>query len=177
MWEPMCSSGQGLLHSSIVKSLAWDVAGFSRPIRWYSEPLQLTHISIERVKLVPGLFPRTWLATPSLWHIWRRFSLCYVVSTWRHCHLTPGQEKTEATRRDSAFGQLMENCVPAWITIKHTSGMCKEKPTGGLGPAAGELASWQQYYQPHKLRYKVSMINYNFQSEPQRTKASRGLPC
>lgn len=100
MWEPMCSSGQGLLHSSIVKSLARDIAGFSRPVRWYSEPLQLMHISVERANLVPGLFPRTWLATPSLWHIWRRFPLRYVSSTWRHCHLTPGQEKTEVTRED-----------------------------------------------------------------------------
>lgn len=58
MWEPMCSSGQGLLHSSIVKSLARDVAGFSRPVRWYSEPLQLTHISVEGANLVPGLFPQ-----------------------------------------------------------------------------------------------------------------------
>lgn len=58
MWEPMCSSGQGLLHSSIVKSLARDVAGFSRPVRWYSEPLQLMHISVERANLVPGLFPQ-----------------------------------------------------------------------------------------------------------------------
>lgn len=105
MCEYMCSSGQGLLHSSIVKSLAQDVAGFSRPVRWYSEPLQLMHISIERANLVPALFPQDLAGhPPSLWHIWRRLSLCDVSSTWRHCHLTPGQEKTETTRRDSAFG-------------------------------------------------------------------------
>lgn len=104
MCEPMCSSGQGLLHSSMVKSLARNVAGFSRSVRWYSEPLRLTRISIERAKLVPGLFPQDLAGHHfPLAHL-RRFSLCDVSSTWRHCHLTRGQEKTEATRRDSAFG-------------------------------------------------------------------------